>query len=681
MKNKLLSAVNISFHNSYRPGAVLRLVFMLLVCLGACVSYGQDDLDYFNRVIAGKASDSAYTMAYYHLGKHYQYINTDSVNYYLAKGRELSRKDNYKQGLAWMDILNSALDADKGRLDIATARLNDAVDIFTEAKDEFGLANAYTGLGMVYGLKGNFNVAQKYILSSLQKGEALKDNKLIALGYLKLGVINEKNNNLEKALEDYQKALSLSQDSSGKYQTSYILNNIGIVFGRKGDMPKAISYFEEALKISRPFPRFNDVTIISLTNLGIAYNQSGNRDKALACLQEVVKMLEHKNLPEQSARALLSIGNLYMEDQTTIALDYYKSAYEKCREINGLTALHGEILESIYEAQKKLGHLKEALDALELDANIKDSLQSSNNAIELSNLEALHDLKESQSKIDKLKLEQKTKSLQANIVIVFCLALLGIIATMVVNQKKLKQLNAKLHQHEKELEVHNNTKDKLFSIIGHDLKGPVGNLGALMEIILSDLSDQEQTREMLEMARTQVAASHDILDKLLIWGNSQIKGTIIKPVIFETAPFIAANLQLFANPAAEKKITIHDQISNTIRLYADANHFDFIIRNLIANAIKFCYTGGKVVLNAADSDDGKMVVFSVSDNGVGIDHSLIENIFMPENNSVAGTANEAGTSIGLMICREFAIANGGKVWVESVKGQGSTFYFTLRKAR
>jgi signal transduction histidine kinase len=139
-------------------------------------------------------------------------------------------------------------------------------------------------------------------------------------------------------------------------------------------------------------------------------------------------------------------------------------------------------------------------------------------------------------------------------------------------------------------------------------------------------------------------------------------------------------LKLLAVAAENKNIHITSSIPNTTYIYADENQFKFILRNLISNAIKFSHTGGVVEIGISNKSDNGLITFYVKDNGVGIDKEMLPHIFEPSHLSTLGTANEKGTGIGLMLCKDFVIQNGGQIRVESTKEQGTTFFFSVRRS-
>ncbi len=175
-------------------------------------------------------------------------------------------------------------------------------------------------------------------------------------------------------------------------------------------------------------------------------------------------------------------------------------------------------------------------------------------------------------------------------------------------------------------------------------------------------------------------ASLETLDKLLFWGKSQIKGRGTKAIIFNTTEYLQNNIKLIKSSAEQKQITINNKVSPDIKINGDPAHFDFIFRNLLSNAVKFTHLNGTVEISADKNIVPGFTLFAVKDDGIGIKKEKLSHIFEPFSSSTRGTADERGTSMGLMLCKEFAIENGGEIWVESEEGKGSCFYFSFKSA-
>jgi signal transduction histidine kinase len=231
----------------------------------------------------------------------------------------------------------------------------------------------------------------------------------------------------------------------------------------------------------------------------------------------------------------------------------------------------------------------------------------------------------------------------------------------------------------KQLVKSNQAKDKLIGMIGHDLNNPIGGIVRLLSLLEEDEKiDPVELKEMIPVMKKQLEASLAILNSLLIWGKTQIKGPQINPVSFSVSPLVEKNMQLFHESSVGKRLEILTRISPALTAFGDADHFDFIIRNLLSNAIKFSTPSGKIEITARlTQTDGKVLV-SVKDYGKGISQAQQEQFSTSNMNVEFGTNGEKGSGIGLMICKEFISAARGKIWFDSELGRGTTAYFTFR---
>lgn len=237
---------------------------------------------------------------------------------------------------------------------------------------------------------------------------------------------------------------------------------------------------------------------------------------------------------------------------------------------------------------------------------------------------------------------------------------------LVESQKKLKELN--------------DTKNKLFSIIGHDLRGPIGNLKSFIELIVNDadFSDTQNLKQLLEELLSSTSTTYDLLENLLLWAKSQQNEVIFMPVDVELHQTFEMSIALIAEAAKRKSITIHNQIPNNLIIHADRNMIMTITRNLISNAIKFTESGKNIYLSVLEN--GSSFTISIKDEGVGINPEDLKELFNPtKKHTTSGTSGEKGTGLGLLLCKEFVEKHNGKIWAESEQGNGSEFKFTISK--
>jgi ligand-binding sensor domain-containing protein/signal transduction histidine kinase len=240
-----------------------------------------------------------------------------------------------------------------------------------------------------------------------------------------------------------------------------------------------------------------------------------------------------------------------------------------------------------------------------------------------------------------------------------------------------------LDERNSELQKLNSTKDKFFSIIGHDLKGPINSLTAFSNLLIvyTDKMSKEEIRLMaIDFDKTLKNVSL-LLENLLNWARSQSGNIDFTPEAFDLTESLKKNSELLKDQASNKNIRIERVHSNErIEVRAHKQSVDTIIRNLISNAIKFTLPGGLVTIGTQLS--GNEVIVSVKDTGIGISAEVLQKLFrLDVKHSVRGTANEKGTGLGLLLCKEFVEKNGGRIWVESAESEGSLFQFSLPLAQ
>lgn len=221
-------------------------------------------------------------------------------------------------------------------------------------------------------------------------------------------------------------------------------------------------------------------------------------------------------------------------------------------------------------------------------------------------------------------------------------------------------------------------KNKFFSIIAHDLKGPFTGISGLSEVLLDKNNglNPEQIDELHQMIYNSSKKAHSLLENLLTWAQSQTGRTKFNPKELKADSIINETLELLSGMADNKKIKLMAETEKAQKIFADENMLSTVIRNLVSNAIKFTHTDGTVKVSVKKTDTD--FLFSVKDNGVGIPPEKTANLFEIKNkNSTLGTNNETGTGLGLMLCQRFVKKHGGRIWVESEMGKGSDFKFTI----
>lgn len=236
----------------------------------------------------------------------------------------------------------------------------------------------------------------------------------------------------------------------------------------------------------------------------------------------------------------------------------------------------------------------------------------------------------------------------------------------------LRQQALKSQHQADELQKLNQLKDRIFSIMAHDLRGPLLNLTEVLKMISDDTISAEEFKFLTPTLTKDIAYTTDLLENILHWSRSQLKGYSINREHFDLKALIISEINYHMKSASSKKIGIVASVDDDLTVYADLLMMQMVIRNLLSNAIKFCHSNCEINISASRKDNG-YVSICIKDNGVGISEESLKRIFNGENVSSRGTLNEKGTGIGLMVCWDFMERNSGKIDIKSEVGVGTVF--------
>jgi len=259
-----------------------------------------------------------------------------------------------------------------------------------------------------------------------------------------------------------------------------------------------------------------------------------------------------------------------------------------------------------------------------------------------------------------------------------------------------RKVEEELLRYNKELKESNLSKDKFFGILAHDLKNPFQGLLGFIDLLYEDLDElsNAQIKEYLSNVRNASYNTYALLENLLEWSRIQSGKMPFTPSAFNIRDEITSVISILDNIASQKEIKLYNEVDPAVVVEADRNMIRSVLQNLITNSIKFSNSKGKVVVrshipqtyanttNSNESVDRKWLEISVSDNGIGIPEEILPRLFKLNGQySQAGTANEPGTGLGLVLCHEMVEKNGGRIWAESIAGQGTTFIFTVQLSK
>ncbi len=597
----------------------------------------------------------------------------------------------------------------------------------SESSDyDIGKIKALMNIGMYYSDKGNQKEAIPYFkkAKSIAKNAKLIDDILDA--YNSLAGEYEYTGEYALALKEYLESMEIAKKHD-KIKTLSILNeNIALLYASQKDYDQAIVYFNQVQKLNK---KINDKVHIAKSNANIAsiYVDTKNLDYAMFNINRSIAVFEEHQLWFWLAYAYGVKGNVYLKERKyDWALFWYKQSmsihdkkiedhrakvevllglseanlgvgnvaesekwalegYKLALELNNLEGLktHADML---YEVNKEKEKYLEALAFHELHQELSDTIakNETKKSLVMLKTQLKHEAQKKALVLENKKALNRQKNyIYMSLAVLF--VLLGITILVRKSENIQKQLNKELsvkknglEKQEIELRQINQAKDKLFSIIGHDLRGPIGALQGILTLFENEEIDKNEFYKLMPKLRSDIDNLSFTLNNLLSWGRTQMNGTVTTPSKISLRSLVTENVNLLSEIASKKSIILLNKIPETAFAWSDADQTSVIIRNLISNSLKFTAENGKVVIGIRDSNDFWEV--SVTDTGIGMEQEAMDKVFDSNSNlTTYGTNNEKGTGLGLSLCKEMVENNNGSIWVESTLNKGTTFYFTVPK--
>jgi signal transduction histidine kinase len=289
------------------------------------------------------------------------------------------------------------------------------------------------------------------------------------------------------------------------------------------------------------------------------------------------------------------------------------------------------------------------------------------------------------TKLDELtKEELKKQGLVRNILVVVVALTVILLFNVYRSGQRRIRINRLLMDHQeevkrrsKELEQLNEVKDKFFSIISHDLRSPMNALSGILDLMDNDRIKPEEFKKLNKELRKQFDHTKTLINNLLDWALLQMDKLKLQPEKFDIQKLVDENFRLLGSLHL-KEINMVSRVGAETIGFGDMNMVNLVVRNLVLNGIKFTDNGGSIEVDARAQ--GNEWIVSVKDTGIGISPDVQKILFdKTAGYTTRGTANEKGTGLGLILCKEFVEKNGGRIWLDSEVGKGSTFYFTVKK--
>lgn len=624
-------------------------------------------------------SDTTSIETYSKLVSRYRYDKPDSAVFFAQKGMASAKKQHNLDGQAMMLNQLGMIDDNVGRYADSRKKYLNALELYTQTGNNKGMSAVNIRLGVVEMRKGNYDKAIGYFLEALDISEKSGNPMGKMEANLTLGEAYFKQKKFDDALNYYHVAESLNSRLPFSNLSLNLLVDLGAIYRDMGRFNEAKAYLTRGLAPSN-VPQYQGLNITLTTTLASVYAKEGNKNKSVALQKQALDKARKINNYIRQVQILNGLAASYGKDNVSEALVYYKQAVALAQGKDDYKQVTESLnnMADLYNYQK---NYKAAFDIRSQQYAIADKYFYKEMSKQITSLQSEHELNLSKVKVQELSFLNKQQSFERKVILLVMVGALVLLLVVAYFLYRTNHLNRLLHRTNASLQDSNQVKDKLFSILGHDLRAPFVSVINLMEFIDDNDVSPQKRGELMALLLNTSHASLETLNNLLKWGEMQIKGIRLNQTLFAIKGSIDRNITMLADTAAYKSITIDDNIADDITVFADADHFDFVIRNLISNAIKFSYENGTITISVAIDTNSKMVTVIVQDHGVGIPASQVNQIFNISNISTSGTNNEKGTSIGLLLCKEFIEMNGGTIQVESEEGKGSAFKFSLHNSQ
>jgi len=619
----------------------------------------------------------------------------------------------HKIAKQYVDIdLDSSILFSKKAIDLAVLQMDTVIE-----------AKSYVNIGLCNDFMGNYSNAIANYKIALEKYSSINDYKGLGITYNVMGIAYYNINDYKQVSKYYALAIKYFEKADYKEGSAGVLNGMAALYSDMKEYKNALAYYNQSLDLKR---RLNDSIGITKTLLNIASietSQNQNFSKALLHFEEALIIATIKKNNRILSSCYFGLSSLYLDKKEyNDALKYAQMAFDldiKTENKIGLCSsyiimsesFHGlnqinNAFEMLFKAEQiaieidsktylrdvysKLAsyfsetkNFDKAFIYLSKASTIKDRIFSEDNKRIVEDLKASYETEKKDQLIDLLNEENKVKELEiknATILKYFLVIILGLFIVLIfviVGRYRFKAKISKLLENKnQELAISNAAKDRIFSIISHDLKGPIASFETITSVIHNNIN-QLPIERIRDLVYKMYGTSKDLqalLLNLLNWAKSQQDYFKINIKSFDLKNEIDKILNLYAHEIESKKVSIKSDVNFEIN--SDKEILHLILRNIIQNSIKFSLEGGEIIISVYK--DETYTVIKIVDFGIGMSKDDLTKLFkIEEDVSKIGNSSNKGSGLGLYLCYELVNLLNGEILVESELTTGSTFFIKL----
>ncbi len=537
---------------------------------------------------------------------------------------------------------------------------------------------------------GEMENALEFARASIELSRKYGFSDVLAGAHTEAGFILNKLEQYAQAITEFKFAISES-DTSDFESLADASDGIGNAYIEQGTLDSALFYYLNSMQFRSGLDDPESLHW-NYINIGLVYQKMGVYHKAKAYFLISLDYAREQQNEVMEGNSLLRMGRLEVDmGNHAVGLDHLRKA-EELFNSNGATGLELLSIKSLQRYFEEKGDYKTSMGYMHLLTQLERKIHSIESENRIEDMRVMYRTRMVEDELKFLEQENLIKDLEADqlkrrmsltvMLIAFLLAIVCFFVFLWFQKSKanriIRERNRQLDDMNIELQSLNKTKDRLFSIIGHDLKNPINTIMGFMELLNrreGKLSPETRIEYQGHVSESIQNVSK-LLDNLLEWSRTQRETISFKQQQLDLNEIIRENIDLARVTAEKKSIKLEFQTSGPVMVMADSNMINTVLRNLISNAIK--YTGESGTIEVRTKADARNVDVSVVDSGIGMSEEERRNLFkvdMPVSRK--GTSGESGTGLGLLICKEFVEKHNGAIHVTSKPGKGSTFSFDL----
>lgn len=600
----------------------------------------------------------------------------------------------------FIDSLNqAAFSMKRSKVNQALKLLDSTKNLSIQYQYHEGLSTAYFNEAGIYQQNGFSKRALGIYQMALENSSRFQDSlNLVRINNQLAGYYAEEGK-LDEALRISSEALEISIRKGQKKEIANIKNSIGLIETKRKNYPRAESMLKEALQISLK-EKYIYGQKKAFYNLGLLARVKNDTATARAYFQNSLSLDMLLNDHYGMASNNLQLAEILVQQQrNSEAIELAKSAYS-CAVLSGaynLMTKTATLIRQQYQRSGDLQHESAWQDTLisVLVTKNENETQYASNFIEIVKS------KESQKLSAESEIEKANKRANSQLLIITVGSLMLVVMALLViftfisyrkqkylsqrltkqnaiieeNASSLDKLNKEIYSKNQLLEEDNRTKDKLLSIISHDLRNPITNTQTILSLINKGALTEEESRALLEQLETQYINTTGLLDNLLGWLKSQITGKELEKSDINVYELMNGMHLEQKIALMRKRIKFINNTSSDANIMAEKEMIKIIFRNLITNAIKFTPMDGRIEISFTQDDTHSYV--RIKDSGIGMSEEILQKVNAQKYFTRTGTLQEKGSGFGLILCRDLLQKQGGLLLIESAKGEGSTFTVKL----